>query len=73
MELDGNLINLLTTEGTTHRALQQYLKHKEAQSKWYERNKEEIKAKKKAEYRILHPEVKKPGRPRKVVADPEVK
>ncbi len=68
--MDGNLINLLTTPDVTNRAVQRYLKHREAQNRWYETHKEEVAEKRKTEWRDKHPNPKPRGRPRKVVADP---
>jgi len=68
MELDGDLIKLLTDPNATNRAVQRYLKHQAAQNKWYEAHKEELSQKRKEKYRAAHPEPKPRGRPKKETA-----
>jgi acetyl-CoA acetyltransferase len=70
MELDGDLIALLTNPETTNRAVQRYLKHREAQNRWYEAHKKDISEKRKAEWREKNPTPRPVGRPKKMVADP---
>jgi len=70
MELDGDLIKLLTDPDTTNRAVQRYLKHRQAQNRWYEAHKQEVSEKRKAEWREKNPNPRPVGRPRKVVAEP---
>jgi len=81
MELDGDLIALLTNPDATYQSVQKYLnektdaekyyeKVKAASKRYYEAHKEEITKKRREDYRIANPEVKKRGRKPKVAADP---